>query len=202
MMEMFNLMIGKGLNPNQFYLLYCIRKNTGSLTINIHQELRSLEKNGWIKKMEEGDKTPILEPKAITLIQQVESFFITHKKKTATQVMGKGYGDNLRAYRDTFPKKKLPSGEPARNDLRNLEIAMKWFFENHEYSWETILKATDVYVTKYEKVDYLYMRTSVYFIRKEVGKDWNSTLANYCAAIDNGDDLDDIPENAFGEKVV
>jgi hypothetical protein len=199
MMEMFNLIIQKGITPDQFYLLYCIREGIASVHINVHQALRELEFTKWIEPIVPGELTK-LSPKAITLLQQVESFFHVQKKKTAMQSMGNDYATNIEKYLLLFPKLKLPSGKPARSDKRNVETAFKWFFENHDYTWEIVLGATARYVDEYERKNYLYMQTSQYFIRKQqADKTWGSELGNCCASLLNGDDQDEGPR--FEEKV-
>jgi len=175
--------------------MYCMKEGVSSLHINLHQELRTLENQEWIT-----DKK-LLTPKAHSILQQVEGYFRVHKKKTTNQVLGKGYGDNIDKYLLLFPKIKLPSGKAARSDKRNCETAFKWFFENHEYSWETIITVTSRYVDEYERNNYLYMQTSQYFIRKQLAdKTWGSELANWCSAVEHGDMEEDT--NPFTEKVV
>ena len=201
MMEMFNLISKKELTPNQFYLLYCMKEGVSPLYINMHLELRVLIPKWVTGSITGGQQNYELTPHAHTLIQQVESFFRVQKKKTASQIMGDEYGDNIGKYLLLFPKIKLPSGKAARTDKRNCETAFKWFFENHEYSWDTILKATGLYVDEYEKKNYLYMQTSQYFIRKQQpDKTWGSELANWCSAVESGDMSQ--AENHFSEKVV
>lgn len=202
LMEMFNMILKKELTPNQFYLMYCMKEGVSPLHINMHQELRTLQAEGWITgEMKENRPEFTFEPKAISLLQQVEGFFHIQKKKTNNQVMGKDYGENIEQYLLLFPKIKLPSGKAARTDKRNCETAFKWFFENHQYSWETILKATAMYVDDYEKRNYMYMQTSQYFIRKQQpDKSWGSELANWCSAVESGDMADS--GNHFSEKVV
>lgn len=114
--------------------------------------------------------------------------------------MGEGYKENIEKYLEIFPKIKLPSGKAARSDKKNVETAFKWFFETHEYSWDSVLKATEAYVSDYETRRYLYMQTSQYFIRKQQGdKTWNSELANWCAIVEGGV-VEQRPH--FSEKVV
>jgi len=198
MMEFFNIILKKGLTPNQCYLLYCIRENVASLQINVHQELRVLEVDGWV--VNPGNAAYTLEPKGHSLLQQVESFFTVQKKKTNNQVMGKDYGEFIEKYLLMFPKIKLPSGKAARSDKRNVETAFKWFFENHDYSWEVILEATARYVNDYQMRNYMYMQTSQYFIRKQqADKTWGSELGNMCAVVASGEMEDEGP--TFKEKV-
>ena len=195
LLEMFNLIVQPGLTPNQFYLMYCMKEGIASININLHQELRSLQHGEWLSPDNK------LTPKAHSVLQQVEAYFRVQKKKTTNQVLGKDYGDNIDKYLLLFPKMKLPSGKAARSDKRNCETAFKWFFENHQYSWETILKASAAYVDEYERNNYLYMQTSQYFIRKQLAdKTWGSELANWCSVIENGDIQEST--NPFTEKVV
>jgi len=189
----------RGLSPNQLYLLYSMRTGIATSHINIHLELRALESGGWLKN-QESSKVPILSPEAVALVDQVESFFKVSKKKTDNLVMGEGYKENIEKYLEIFPKIKLPSGKAARSDKKNVETAFKWFFETHEYSWDSVLKATEAYVSDYETRRYLYMQTSQYFIRKQQGdKTWNSELANWCAIVEGGV-VEQRPH--FSEKVV
>lgn len=194
MMELFNLIIKEGLSPNQFYLLYSMKEGISTLNINIHQELRQLDMGGWIVDNN-------LSPKAHSLIQQVEGFFKVQKKKTSNQLMGKESADNINKYREIFPKIRLPSGQYARQDPKNLETAFRWFFDNYSYSWETILEATARYVDQYERQNYKFMQTSQYFIRKQQSdKTWGSELANRCSVVETGED--EGPEITLSEKVV
>lgn len=204
MMEMFNIMLKKEVTPNEFYLLYCIKENIGALHINMHQELRGIAIKGFITTtFQENGKGPIyhVTPKGYSLLQQVEAFFQVQKKKTTNQVLGKDYTENIEKYLLLFPKIKLPSGKAARTDKNNCETAFKWFFQTHEYSWETVLKATALYVDEYEKKNYMYMQTSQYFIRKQqADKTWGSELANWCSVVETGDLSYQDPH--FSEKVV
>lgn len=102
--------------------------------------------------------------------------------------MGKGYKENVNKYKEMFPNIKLPNGKPARSATGNLEKTFRWFFENFDYSWETIFKASGYYVNKYQKVEWKFMRTSQYFIKK----DGLSDLADFCEIVLTGGDDDEI----------
>ena len=82
MMEMFNKMTEAGLTPNQFYLLYCSQENISAQNINMHQELRFLVQEGWL------DSNNLLQPKAVSLIDKIESYFKIQKNKTSIQLLG------------------------------------------------------------------------------------------------------------------
>jgi hypothetical protein len=198
LMEMYYLITTKGLTPNQFYLMFSMQENVQSLYINVEQELRTLVADEWVTKDNK------LTPKAVTLIQQIEGFFRVQKKKTGVQLMGDDFNVNIGKYQLLFPKKKLPSGKAARSAQSNVETNFRWFFENNKFTWETILKATAMYVDEYERKTppFMYMRTSAYFIRKtELDKSIVSDLANYCEIVESGEDLTS-EDTHFRDKVV
>jgi hypothetical protein len=194
--EIFNLLIKKNLSPNQLYILYCMKyKIKTNDFVNDALELKRLESSEWV----ESNFT--LTEKAVMLLQELETFFKTSKKKTSTVIMGDNFIENIDAYLDIFPKFKLPSGKYARSDKKNLENNFRWFFDNHAYNWETVLNATKLYVDEYEATGYKYMRTSQYFIRKQGSdKTYDSELANYCDMLLNGSE--DPSQKHFKERVV
>lgn len=175
-MEMFDEMSTANLSPNQYYLMCCMRDSVSPLKINMHLELRNLKSNGWITQENK------LTPQAVSLIDKIEKLFSINKTKTSTKLMSAGYKENIARYRMMFPNKKLASGKPARSSVKNLEKAFRWFFENYDYTWDTVFKATAVYVTEKEDNGDKYMQTAQYFIRK----DGTSALADECQIIEDG----------------
>ena len=195
MEEIFNLLLKNKINPNEFYVLYNIKHKikTGKI-VNLSLELTRLKNNKWLK---DDNK---LSDKAIMLIQNIESFFKVQKKKTSVTLMGPEFIEKIKEYSEIFPKFKLPSGKYARTNIKTLEGTFKWFFNNFDYEWETILKAAKSYVEEYEMNNYKYMRTSQYFVRKQnQDKTYDSELADYCEAVINGIDQQ---KNHFKERVV
>ena len=80
------------------------------------------------------------------------------------------------------------------------ENAFRWFFQQYDYDWDTIITATVRYVNEYELNGYKYMRTSVYFIKKQnLDKSTDSELANYCHMIQNG--VEESSSSHFHENV-
>jgi hypothetical protein len=129
------------------------------------------------------------------------NYFNVAKKRTAKQLLGKDYVEMLKMYREAFPAGKLPSGKPGRQNVKTLENAFRWFFETYDYTWEEVCHATILYVAYYEKRDYLYMKTSQYFICKsDKNKVKHSELADYCDMVRDGATLEDA--EYFKEKVV
>lgn len=202
LMEIFMQILQKDLTPNQFYLMCCIRESVASKHINLHAELRSLIAKGWVKDLTDatGPKY-ILSPESNNLLEEMDGNFKVNKKKVNKAVMGDDYQKNIDAYLELFPKMRLPSGKAARSDRKNVQTAFEWFMKTYEYSWETILKATALYVDEYEAKNYMYMQTSQYFIRKQQSdKTWGSELANMCAVVESGDTQPN--QNYFSENVV
>lgn len=188
-MLFFNLILKENLSPNQFYVLNCIKQKTQPVNVNLHQELRGLITEGWLRLSIKDLTVYLLEPKAEVLISKFSGNPIVDDLTSS-----------IIKYNGLFPKGKLPSGKLARVNPKNLETALKWFFENFDYDWNTILRATACYVDDYEKRGYLYMQTSQYFIRKQqVDRTWQSDLANWCELIISGEDTSD---NHFKENVV
>jgi hypothetical protein len=177
-MEMFDEMSRNSLSPNQYYVMCCIRDSVTPVKINLHMELRTLKTEGWIDKIENKH---ILLPKAVSLISIIEKLFSIQKKKTTKQLLGEKSMEKILKYNEIFPKKKLESGRAARSAPKNVEKAFRWFFQNHEYSWETIFKATKIYRNEQlEDNNDKYLKTSQYFIRKSE----ESRLADYCYSVE------------------
>ena len=148
--------------------------------------------------LEDGQYTLTREAKL--LIVSLDNYFIKAKKKTDIQLMGKNHVDKINAYREIFPAKKLPSGKPARNNVKALGEAFRWFFETYDYSWDDIINATKMYVNEYRDKEYMYMQTSQYFIcKQDKHRVKHSTLADYCDMILEGVNTED---EHFKENVV
>jgi hypothetical protein len=195
MQEVFNKLIKAGISPNAFYVLYCIHnKIVPDKTVNTSLEVAKLLSGNYLTESLE------LSGNSLKFIEEIDSFFKKSKKKTSKNLMGEDFQDNLKLYNQLFPSGKLPSGVYARVNIKSLENAFRWFFENFSYSWETVIKATERYVDEYSLDRYNYMRNSQYFVRKQnTDKTWDSTLATYCDMID----ADDYEEpNYFKENVV
>lgn len=187
--EFFDIISSKGLTPNQYYLLMCMHDNIQTKSINIALELQGLLVKEYV--IQTKDDKFIFTDKAKKLIKQIEKLFDTKAESSAAQKLGTAYEQNIKSYNEIFPAIKLPTGKYARNNLNNLKNAFKWFFDNFDYDWDTIMLATERYVYEFEIQGYKYMRTSQYFIRKQdPDKSYSSDLANYCEIILNGDEED------------
>lgn len=194
MTEIFNKLIREGLTPNTFYVLYCIKeKITVANFVNKAIECKKLQSDAWL------DENLQLTSKSIIFITEIDGYFRKSKKKTSVDLLGTNFIENIKKYNEIFPNKKLSSGKYARVNPKSLENAFRWFFENYDYSWDTILQATLKYVSEYSIQRYEYMRTSQYFVRKQnTDKTWDSDLATYCEIVNGGDDE---VANYFKERV-
>jgi hypothetical protein len=175
-----NLIVKDGLTPNQLYLLTCMKESIQPTLINVGLELRLLNDSEYVS----NENIPKITQKGIDILNKYELSTKLVKKDTSQE-----YLDNIKKYLEIWPKGKLPSGKQARTAVGNLEECFSWFIKRYpDYSWETILKATEHYVDEYERKNYLYMKSSQYFIRKQLSdKSWDSELANYCNMIITGD---------------
>jgi hypothetical protein len=184
MEDIFLKLVREGLTPNGYYVLHCIKNSIIPCSfVNKELETKRLISDEWIKE----DLT--LTDKSIIFTTEIDGFFKKSKKKTSKNLLGDNFDDNIKKYSDIFPSIKLSSGKYARSNPKNLENAFRWFFENYDYEWETILLATNKYVLEYRQVNYQYMRTSQYFVRKQsTDKTWDSDLADYCEMILNKPD--------------
>ena len=179
MKEIFDRLVKNNLTPNAYYVLDCIKnKIIPNKFVNKSLEVIRLQTDDWLKE------DLHLTSKSLIFMEEIGGFFKKTKKKTANNLMGNDHITHIKRYVSMFPNKKLPSGKYARVNPKNLENSFRWFFENFDYSWELIFKATEKYVKDYELNNFDYMRTSQYFIRKQsADKTWESEVANYCELV-------------------
>ena len=147
------------------------------------------------------DNKLILTKKGKSLCVKYDQYFRVAKKRTTTQLLGKGYAEMLKLYREAWPAGKLPSGKPARQNVKTLENAFRWFFDTYDYTWDEVTQATLMYIDEYRDKDYMYMKTSQYFIcKQDKHKVKHSELADYCDMVRDG--VEPETKDHFKEKVV
>jgi hypothetical protein len=177
-------------------MLFGIKQKTAVPT-KLNVEINELVELGFLVH---DKKIYKLTPQAKAFIAHLDNYFIKAKKKTDIQLMGKNFSEQINEYRETFPNKRLPSGKPARVNVKMLSESFRWFFETYDYEWLDVIKATKMYVNEYRDVEYMYMQTSQYFIcKQDKHRVKSSTLADYCDMIRDGIDTE---EQTFREKVV
>jgi hypothetical protein len=184
MEDIFLKFVREDITPNSYYVLHCIKNKIIPCSfVNKELETKKLISENWVNE----DLT--LTDKSIIFTTEIDGYFTRVKKKTSKNLLGDNFEDNIKNYSDIFPSQKLSSGKYARSNPKNLENAFRWFFENYNYDWETVLSATKKYVLEYRAIEYKYMRTSQYFIRKQnTDKTYDSDLADYCEMILNKPD--------------
>ena len=142
-----------------------------------------------------------LTDKSIKILNSIDGLFIAQKTIKVEELMGLDYQTKIEEYINIFPTQKLPNGKYARGNKGNIETNFKWFFTSYNYTWDVIHKATSLYVNEYKAENYMYMRTALYFIRKDDGtRNVLSDLANYCDRIISGDDY--IEDKHFKTNVI
>lgn len=193
MWQIFQKILVNKITPNQCLLLYSIYKKV-TTGLEKDDDYASLLNRGFI------DENKVISSEGRKLMIQLDNYFLKAKKKTNIQLMGKDFLEKISSYREIFPAKKLPSGKPARNNVKTLNESFRWFFETYDYDWDTIIDATRMYVNEYRANDYMYMQTSQYFISKQdKHRVKHSALADYCDMVIDGVDTED---DHFKEKVV
>ena len=122
----------------------------------------------------------ILTHKALSLLDEFETYLVKTKKKVTTAVLGDEHIDKIEEYKEYFPK-KLSSG-PGRQSTRELKQKFVWFFKNYpEYTWDDVLEAANYYNFEYTQKNYEFMTNSSNFIKKDtVSRESVSKLADYC----------------------
>ena len=184
------------MTPNQALILFGMKQGV-SLPNSLSEDKEYLLKMNMLT-FEDGLYK--MTPDAKAFCVKLDNYFIKAKKKTDIQLMGKDFNDKIHTYREIFPAKKLPSGNPARNNVKALGENVRWFFETYDHTWDDIIKATKMYVNEYRDADYLYMQTSQYFISKQdKHRVKHSRLADYCDMIVDGVSTED---EHFKENVV
>jgi len=164
------------INVKQYILLY---------QLYIDKSLSLEKKNLLAEKLYDpvGDK---ITTQGENIIQSIDNLFAANKKIKLDVLMGVDYQSCIDEYINIFPTSKLPTGKYARGNKKNIETNFKWFFSEYNYSWSVIHDATIMYVQEYRAKNYLYMRTAMYFIRKDDGtRVVHSDLADYCDKIVN-----------------
>tara|TARA_R110001592_G_scaffold7094_1_gene40018 strand:- start:1872 stop:2468 length:597 start_codon:yes stop_codon:yes gene_type:complete len=198
MLELFQKMLKDKLTPNQLFLLYGIKNSISFPVENKEKDAKKLIELGLVVY-----KKPKFTISAIgnRLCAKYNSIFSVAKKRTTSQLLGKGYAEMLAVYREAFPAGKLPSGKPGRQNLKTLENGFRWFFETYDYTWDEVAHATVMYINEYRDKDYMYMKTSQYFICKtDKHKVKHSELADYCDMVRDGVEYES--DDHFKEKVV
>lgn len=202
MWEIFQKILQYKISPNSCLFLFSIKESVSVPFVDKTKCIDELIDAQFITyETTENSKSLMITTKGESFITDVDNFFSKGKKKTNIQLMGKDFLSKIEEYREIFPKGKLPSGVPARNNVKALSESFRWFFQTYDYTWDEVIEATKMYVKEYREAEYLYMMTSQYFISKQdKHKVKKSTLADYCDMVRDGV-ISQEPKR-FNEKVV
>ncbi len=194
MWELFQKIQKYNITPNQCMLLFAFNEGITPSTYN-KEDHQTLIDAGYL-----DSKSNSITPGSKKIITTLNNYFVVNKKKTNKKLLGKDSTLNITQYREIFPATKLPSGVPARNNVKILTENQRWFFSEYDYTWKDIIKATKMYVNEYRDKQYMYMQNSQYFISKQdKHKVKTSKLADYCDMIKDGVTTE---EDYFKEKVI
>jgi len=193
MWELFQKIQKYKITPDQCMILFAFDESITPSNCGA-ADLSALFEEGYIYE----DKS--ITPEGKKIIITLNNYFLVNKKKTNKQLLGKSGKLNISQYREIFPAIKLPSGVPARNNVKILTENFRWFFAEYNYTWEDVIKAAKMYVNEYRDKEYMYMQNSQYFISKQdKHKVKTSKLADYCDMIKDGVTTE---EEHFKERIV
>jgi hypothetical protein len=189
--QLWSSLVRHRVTPNEIYFIDCCA-NSIKADLLVDQDLTytTCIAKGLITSKGE------LTEKAIKILNEFETYLVKRKKKISNDVLGVNSLERVKEYREAWPAKRLPSGELARQSVKELQDKFIWFFKTYpEYDWDLVLDATDYYNIVYERKQYKFMVTSSYFIKKTnpQTKETTSKLADYCQELlDNPNILDEI----------
>lgn len=191
--NLFNILEKRKVTVTQYHTLYRLKfKPKMSKTIMV--KIRRSVPSTYI------DLTNCtLSDKGLKLIKEVDALFKPVKKLNNIELLGSNAQDNIDIFIETFPKIKLPNTKYARGNTKGITENFMWFFQEYDFDWETILLATETYVEEFRRKNWEYMRTAMFFIRKNDKGVEMSDLATYCELLD-GDGVEE--ERTIKSKVV
>jgi len=176
----FNKLIEQKITPNQYLTLHSINIKLNPGTINLKYESIELMRKGWLTDDYK------LTDKSKELLSEVDNWFKKETKKREKNLLGKDSKENIDKYREMFPK-GMSNGRPLRTSHSNISVAFKKFFKEHEYGWDIIFKATELYLEEQKGNDYKFCKNARYFIVKSVNQLNHSLLADWCEVVESGD---------------
>lgn len=185
--QLWTNLIKYNISPNLLYYLDCLRhKIKPTNIINADKERKEAQDRELINN--NGDLTLT----AMVVLNDFETLLVKTKKKITTEVLGEGFLDNIKIYREIFPAGILPHGEVARQSIEELKLKFVWFFKTFpEFEWPLIHEATNYYVFLKRRDNYKFMANSSYFIQKTdpKTKTVKSTLSDYCQLLKDDPDI-------------
>lgn len=179
MEKILRLILEENITPTGLFILYSKFNNVENLPIiSEGVELKRLQNTGYL------DDNYKLLSKAYSLLIK-----IVKQSKSSDSI--KITSDFINKYNDLFPKGKRKGASILyRSNPKELTERFTWFFKTYpEFTESDVIDATIRYVKPFnDTMDYTYMQSSKYFIKKEdKNKTVSSTLADLCY---NKEDID------------
>ncbi len=205
MKSLFDFLDENEIEPNQLYVLFCIKEKKQA-KINIFLPVRGLLDKKFIVSKDVANTGYLLEQYLLTqegenVLEQVGHVKTTEESFIKGIVKLKDVTTKAEQYNELFPRSKAGSGSYMRSNPKDVGAALSWFMINYPYNWDTIIKATCRYLDEEEAKGFKYTSTSRYFIKKMDGnRTITSKLADWCEIIKNGEDIIERPN--FSDKVV
>lgn len=174
------------LDPNELYILFCIKEKREAKTVNVFLSLRKLQADEFIVAKEPNNgyllEQYVLTPKAEEILLETGYSKIKIVEEIPLE--------KAEEYNELFPKRKAGSGSYMRSNPKDVKEALKWFVKTYPYDWSTIIEATSRYLDAEEAKDFKYTSTSRYFIKKmDASKTITSKLADWCEIVKNGEEV-------------
>jgi hypothetical protein len=192
MNQLFQECLKHQITPNQLFLLYFFKNKVSPPLINIEEELQVCKDRNLITYDNK------LSDSAEIILTDCELLFKKTKAKPTSDVLGENYKEKVKAYRELFPTGQHPTlGYTFRSSVEDLTPRFAWFFNKYkDFTWDLVLKATDVFIKKAEQNSYRGLGKSNYFIQK-TDKESNtitSPLADMCQDILDGAEAPAVPD--------
>jgi hypothetical protein len=202
MKEIFHFLAKEKVSPNGWFVLHCMRDNYMIVEyVNHRYEQYKLEQSGHLEQNGSVIGHYNITAKGFELLRKVDEIYVqaqgeSPRPKAVKQKKEKfeDWINNIIRYNELFPKgKKEGTSVSFRTAPKELYDKFVWFFSEYpEYTWDHVMEATKRYTEEFHKrMDYQYMQTSKYFIKKEdKNKTVTSTLATMCYNIAEGNDVE------------
>jgi len=187
MNQLFQQCLKHQITPNQLFLLYFFKNKTSPPLINIDEELECCKEKNLITIDNK------LTDQAETILADCELLFKKTKTKPTSELLGDDYKEKVKAYRELFPTGQHPTlGYTFRSSVEDLTPRFAWFFNKYrDFTWDLVLKATDIFIEKARQNNYKGLGKANYFIQK-TDKESNtvsSALADMCQDILDGAEI-------------
>lgn len=198
MEEYYKFLLKKKLTPDDIIILYSIQQDVsycGQIT-DFETKSVNLIAKGYLT-FSEGRY--FITHQGLLLVQEANEFFKKNVSRSKVKVTFEEWEAYIEAYREMFPKHH-------RNNPRVLYERFRWFIEEYQYDWNTILGATEKYLEHESKnAGGMYIKKSMYFIKKEEKSGGKATtqsvLADWCDSYKRGEIEEEKPRY-FGDNIV